>query len=131
MAWSRFSGTSVPTTAAACSSRRASTGSRSIRAASTACTVAGTWMLCTSRAEAVRAPVAGEGLALDQRAHAFLEEERVAPRARDEDTLERLEPGVVTEQRVEQLVRARGRQRVDAELGVVGLAPPPCWYSGR
>ena len=43
----RGNGTSVPMTAAVCSRRLSSGGSRSMRAASTACTVAGTWMLCS------------------------------------------------------------------------------------
>ena len=47
MAVSRVPGTSVPMTAAVCSRRLASGGSRSMRAASTACTVAGTWILCS------------------------------------------------------------------------------------
>jgi hypothetical protein len=45
-------GTSVPMTAAVCSKRFSSGGSRSMRAASTACTVAGTWMVgsaCSTR----------------------------------------------------------------------------------
>ena len=39
-------GTSVPMTAAVCSRRLSSAGSRSMRAASTACTVAGTCSVC-------------------------------------------------------------------------------------
>jgi len=42
MACNRGKGTSVPTTAAVCRSRFSSGGNRSMRAASTACTVAGT-----------------------------------------------------------------------------------------
>ena len=45
MACKRGRGTSVPMTAAACSSCFSSGGSRSMRAANTACTVAGTWMV--------------------------------------------------------------------------------------
>ena len=50
IACSRTNGTSLPMTEAVWSSRLSSGGSRSIRAASTACTVAGTWMLRSDRA---------------------------------------------------------------------------------
>ena len=46
-AYSRGKGTSVPITAAVCNRCLSSGGSRSIRAISTACTVAGTWMVRT------------------------------------------------------------------------------------
>ena len=68
---------------------------------------------------------------LDQRPHALLEEERIALGPLDEQPLERLEAGVVAEQRLQQLLGALGRQRIDAELAVVGLAPQACRYSGR
>ena len=45
MAWSKGKGTSVPITAAVWSKCFSSGGSRSMRAASTACTVAGTCRL--------------------------------------------------------------------------------------
>ena len=49
MAWSSANGTSLPITAAVWSRRFSSGGRRSMRAASTACTVAGTRMLSTGR----------------------------------------------------------------------------------
>ena len=65
-----------------------------------------------------------EGVRLDQRPHALLEEERIAAGPGDEDWLERLDGGVGAQQGQEQLAGALGRQRVQTELGVVGLAPP-------
>ena len=49
-----------------------------MRAARTACTVAGTWMRRQRPRQPVGAALAGEHPGLDQRAHALLEEERVA-----------------------------------------------------
>jgi hypothetical protein len=65
-----------------------------------------------------------EGLRLDQRPHALLEEERIAAGPGDKEGLERLERCVGAEQCQEQLARALGREGVETELGVVGLAPP-------
>ena len=64
-------------------------GSRSMRAARTAWTVAGTWMVCDRPRQAIRAALAREHLRLDQRADALLEEERVALGPLDQERLER------------------------------------------
>jgi hypothetical protein len=55
---------------------------------------------------------------------ALLKEERIPFRPLDEQPLERLERLVRPQQRLEQFLCAFGRQRVDAQLKVVGPAPP-------
>ncbi len=57
----------------------------------------------------VAAAPARKGLRLNQRADAFLKEERIALRLRDEPFLERLDGGVGAQQGVEQLTAAFGR----------------------
>jgi hypothetical protein len=44
----------------------------------------------------------GKHPGLDQRAHAFLDEERIAPRALDQEGLHRREAAVLSEQNIEQ-----------------------------
>ena len=122
MAWSRANGTSLPITEAAWSRRFPSAGSRSIRA--------GQQRLHGRRDldrlgildQTVGASLAGEGPGLHQGPDAFLEEERIALGALDEQALERGELGTVAHQSLEQLLRALRRQRVDPELAIVGLA---------
>ena len=65
-------------TDADCRRRFSSGGSRSIRAARMACTVAGTWIASEWPREAVGARLAGEHAGLDERPDALLEEERIA-----------------------------------------------------
>ena len=55
-----------------------------MRAASTACTVAGTWMLSTGLRQPVGAALADQRPGLHQRPHALLQEERVALGPRDQ-----------------------------------------------
>ena len=76
MAWNTGNGTSVPTTAAVWRSRFSSGGNRSIRAVSTACTVAG---ICRrpGLAETIGPRPPDQHPGLGQRAHAFLQEERL------------------------------------------------------
>ena len=71
-------GTSVPMTAAVCRSCFSSGGSRSMRAASTACTVAGICRLVRLR-QPIGTRRADEHPRLYQGAHAFLQKERIAP----------------------------------------------------
>ncbi len=102
-------GTSLPMTAAVCSRRFSSPGSRSMRAARTACTVAGTWMLGSSLAQAIGPRVTDQHLRLDQRPDAFLQEEGVALGALDQALFERLEPGVISQEGMQQgLGRSQG-----------------------
>jgi hypothetical protein len=49
-------------------------------------------------------------LRLHQRSHRLLQEERVS--ALDEELLERGEPGIIAQERVQQFPGARGRKRV-------------------
>ena len=111
-------------TAAVCSRRFSSGGSRSMRAASTACTVAGTWMARQRLRQAIGSRRADQHARLHQGPHALLQEEGVALGARDQQPLERRQAGIVPEQGLEELVGARRRQRVEPQLGVVGLAAP-------
>ena len=85
-------------TAAVCSRRFSSGGSRSMRAASTACTVAGTWMVWQGLRQAIGARLADQHPGLHQGAHALLQEEGIALRARDQQLRERRQAGVVPQQ---------------------------------
>ena len=55
-----------------------------MRAASTACTVAGTWMLRQGLRQAIGPTLADQDPGLHQGAHALFQEEGIALRARDE-----------------------------------------------
>ena len=68
-----------PITAAALRSDFACAGRRSIRAASTACTVAGTAISVTLPINLIVAAMAGEDTSAGQIAHDLLDEQRVAP----------------------------------------------------
>ena len=68
--------------------------------------------------------LAGQGCRLHQGPHTLLEEEGIGFRPLDQNLLERAEGDVGTEQRIEQLVSVLGRQRIDPELAIVGLAVP-------
>ena len=80
-----------------------------MREARMACTVAGTRANLNRLDQMVAAAPARKGLRLNQRADAFLKEERIALRLRDEPFLERLDGGVGAQQGVEQLTAAFGR----------------------
>ena len=84
IACSSANGTSLPITAAACSRRLSSGGSRSMRAARIACTVAGTWMRLHGPRQPIGAALAGQRAGLHQRPHALFQEERVALGALDQ-----------------------------------------------
>jgi hypothetical protein len=60
-----------------------------------------------------------------------LQKEGVALGARDQELRQRRQAGVIAEEGLQQCVGARGRQRVEPQLRVVGLAAPAIWYSGR
>ena len=68
--------------------------------------------------------LADQHLRLDQRADALLEEEGIPLRALDQEPAQRLQAGIVAQERVQQLGRALVRQRIEAELRVVGPASP-------
>ena len=74
--------------------------------------------------QAMRTALAGERAVLDQRSHALLEEERVALGAFHEQALERLQRRVATQKARQQRLGALGRQRIEAELAVVGPRAP-------
>jgi hypothetical protein len=74
--------------------------------------------------QAVAPTVPHQHVRLDERADAFLEEERRPFRPLDQHALERLDRGVVAEEAVEQLASAHRGQRVDPQLPVIGLRSP-------
>ncbi len=74
--------------------------------------------------EPVVAALAGQSRRLHQGPHTLLEEEGIGFRPLDQELLEWAEGRVSAEQRIQQLVSALGRQGVDAELAVIGLAAP-------
>ena len=61
---------------------------------------------------------------LHQGAHALFQEERIALGAGDEQCREGHQTRVVSEQRLQERVRAYRGQGIEAQLGVVGLAAP-------
>jgi hypothetical protein len=74
--------------------------------------------------QAMGAPFAHQHPALHQGAHTLFQEKRIPFGARDQELLECVQAGVVAQQRLEKLLGAGGRQRVQAQLRVVGLAAP-------
>ena len=132
MAWSRTNGTSLPITEAAWSRRFLlrrepvdPPGQQRLH---------GRRDLDRPRIldQTVGASLAGEGPGLHQGPDAFLEEERVALGALDQQALERGELGTAADQSLEQFLGALRRQGVDPELAIVGLAESSRgWYSGR
>ena len=74
--------------------------------------------------EAIVTAIARQHLGLGEGVHALFQEERIALGALDQELLERPQARVVAHQRPQQLLGALGRQRIDAELGVVALAGP-------
>src|SRR5215469_6887676 len=66
----------------------------------------------------------GERLRLDHGLDALLQEERVALRPLDKQTLQLAEASVVTQKRIQQLGRASLREGVEPELLVAGSAAP-------
>ena len=87
--------------------------------------MAGTRSLRQRPDQAVAAALADQRAGLDQRADALLQKERVALGPLDEQAFERVERSSVrAEQRLQQLVGARGWQGVQPKLLVVGLPMP-------
>ena len=72
----------------------------------------------------IRPALPDEHLGLHEGPHALLQEEGVALGPLDQHPLERLEGPVLAQQGGEQGLGALGRQRVDPQLEVVGLAAP-------
>ena len=72
----------------------------------------------------VRAALAHERLGFNQRPNSLLQEEGIALGPFNQDGREGLDCPVLSKEAVEQLERTLGRQRIEPELGVEGLAPP-------
>jgi hypothetical protein len=84
----------------------------------------GDFQLLDRPGQPVGAVLAGQGRRLHQGPHTLLEQEGIRFRPLDQELLERAKGRVRAEQRVEQLVGALRRQRIDPKLAVVGLAAP-------
>ena len=110
MSMARYSAMAADSSGRACSSLG---GNRSMRAASTACTVAGTCRSASGLRQAIGATVAPQHPGLHQRPHALLQEEGIAVGARNQELVERGQAGVVAQQGLQQLVSARRGQRVE------------------
>ena len=78
-----------------------------------------------------RPPAPRQRAGLHQGADALLQEEGIPFGTLDEEGLEGCQAGVAPQERVEEFVGIRRRQRVESDLGIVGFAPQACWYSGR
>src|SRR2546422_787186 len=72
----------------------------------------------------VVATIADEHARLDRRSHAFLEEERVAAGAFDQNRLDRCRGVLTSHQAIEEDVGILRRERVEPELRVVALVAP-------
>ena len=127
MARSSASGTSLPITAAIWSSRFSSGGSRSMRAARTAWTVAGTRMLAERSGQPVGTPLAHQRAGLDQAPDALLQEERVALGPLDQERrFSGSSDGIVAEQARSSASAPSSASGVDPKLGVVASCCPRC-----
>ena len=113
-----------PITAVDCRRCFSSGGSRSMRAARTACTVGGTCTPGRPEAHTISAALFHQNFRLDQCPDALLEEEGVALRAGDQETLQRVHGGIVAEKGLQELFGPGWGQRVDPELRVVALVAP-------
>jgi hypothetical protein len=80
---------------------------------------AGEWL-----GEAIGAAVADEHLVFDQRAHGFLDEERVAAGALDQHARQRLQLGCPPQELLHQRLGAAGSQRGEPDLAGVGALAP-------
>jgi hypothetical protein len=74
--------------------------------------------------QAIHPRLADQHLRFPQRAHALFQEERVPLGALDQALCERCETRIVPEEALQHGCGASGRQRVESELGVVGLRAP-------
>ena len=86
--------------------------------------MAGTCRRRQGLGQAIGPRLADQHPGLHQGPHALLQEEGIALGALDQELLERRQAGIVPQQGLQQCLGARGRQRVEPELGVVGLAAP-------
>jgi hypothetical protein len=74
--------------------------------------------------EPVRAALTGDHPVVHEASHALLEEEGVALGPREEKAFQRMEGGVAAEQGLQQRGRILRRERIQAELTVIGLPAP-------
>ena len=109
-------GTSLPMTAAVWSRRFSSGGSRSMRAARIACTVAGTWIVCDGLRQPVGAALARSAPSSRPGSGRSPPGRTDSPRSLDRSRLSGCERRIVAEERLEQLPGALGRQRVEPKL---------------
>ena len=95
-----------------------------MRAARTACTVAGICMVGKGVRQAIGPRLAYQGPGLHQRPHALLQEEGIALGALDQELREGCQTRVIPQEGLEEGVGTRRGQGVQPQLRVVGLAPP-------
>src|SRR6185295_4289042 len=74
--------------------------------------------------EAMGAALAGQGLRLHEGPHALFQKEWVAIRPLNEEVLQRGQPGIGAQERLQELLGAVSWERVDAKLRVVGAVAP-------
>lgn len=74
--------------------------------------------------QAVGATIAGQQSDLDQRSDALFKEEWVPVGSVDQECFQVTERSVIASDSRQQVIGALGRQRINLELGVVGLATP-------
>src|SRR4029453_13195208 len=77
-----------------------------------------------SLCQMIGSTIAGEAFGLGQRADTFLEKERVARCALDEQPLERPKRRIASQEHAQQAIRAGFRQGIDSQLRVVALVSP-------
>ena len=121
MARRSCSSKTAPSTAASCSTRRASIGSRSMRDSSSPCKVAGTSTVSHAAVHTQRSPSRTKHAPAQQAADNLLDEQRIATGTRDDEVLQLAEgaAGHLPEQAADQragLVR-RERGEPDDRLG--------------
>ena len=114
----------MPITDAVWSSRFSRSGRRSIRAARTLCTVAGTADLFRGLDQAIRTPGSRDNARLDQRLDDLLDEEGIAARALLDELAESVERRITAEEIGEELLDRFGAERQERKLLVVGSLHP-------
>ena len=87
-------------------------------------TVAGTCNRVEGLGEAIGPALAHQGLRLHEGPHALFQKERVAIRPLDEQCPQRGQLGVGAQERLQEILGPLARQRVDAQLRVVGPVAP-------
>ena len=99
-------------------------GSRSIRSATTFCTVLGIIRSSILKRRSVSSFFAGQNSSFDQRPHAFFGKEGISFSALDQQLFQRCEIRIASEQFRQQFFGVTGLKRVYAELSVIAFIRP-------